>query len=334
MADDPKLQVQPQPDPTPKPGATPSPKPNDPSPKPSDKPDPKPAKKAGSIYEDLGDPEPGEKGAAAWAEDWREQLATDDAGKVDDKQLAVLKRYDSPKAYHKASMAARQRISSGEYRRGMPDPTDTAAVAEWRKENNVPEKADDYPVPLPQGVTFDQLDEGTKAGLNGFREAFHKINLPVAQAEQLMAAANEIAADQAEATAMADANNQDTNEDTLRTDWGASYRPNVKMNFAFLTKEVGAEERDAVLNARTPDGRRLCDIPAFNKFLNNQARLAGSDEFVESDGTTKGGTLEGRRAEIEKIMAADFTKYKAEGLDKEYAGILQKLDDKGKLDKK
>lgn len=283
-----------------------------------------------SIYEQLGEPDPGAKGSATWADDWREQLAIGDDGKVDEKQLNQLKRYATPKDYHKSILGIRQRISSGEYKRAVMPEGDEAALVEWRKENGIPEKPDDYEVPLPAGTDFDSLDEGTKESINGFRSAFHKANLAGPQAKVVTDTIVEIAEKQLEREANADAVAQETLEDGLRADWGSEYRQNLAMNWAHLQQAFG-EESSQIIRARTPDGRRLVDLPSFNKYLNENARANGADVLIRSEDGGRASSVETRIGEIEKIMNTDYNRYLSENLGDEYGKLLAKQEARGKL---
>lgn len=285
-----------------------------------------------SIYADLKEADPGTAGATVFPDNWREQLATGDDGKVDEKQLGILKRYNSPKEYHKSAMAARQRITSGEYRKvGAPPEGDEAALATWREEQGIPKSADGYELPIPQGVEFEKLDENTKASIKGFQEAFHKGNLAAPQAKVVTEAIVSIAEKQLERQAQGDAQNQETCEDALRAELGGEYRTFLATNWAYLEKTYG-DDAAAVLTARTEDGRRLSDIPAFNKAINDAARASGGDiVLTHEDGGAKGGTVEGRIAEIKKIMDTDFNRYQREGLSEEYGKLLARQEARGKL---
>ena len=80
-----------------------------------------------------------------------------------------------------------------------------------------------------------------------------------------------------------------------------------------------------------PDGRRIADVPEFNKKVQEWARAGGGD-ILETGEAGAGTSLEARRAEIKKIMETDYRRYSREGLAKEYEEILGKLESRGKLD--
>lgn len=319
----------------PEPAMTPAPTGSTPNPPPAAASQPAPASKAPaapaatpapkpdgrSIYEVVGETEPGKEGSSAWPTDWRDQLAQG-AGGAD--AAKVLARYQSPADVAKALLAAQQKIRSGEYKRAMPTSDSPEELKAWREEQGIPDSPDGYELPQVQGVDMANLDETTKAGLDIIRTGLHKANLSRDQAATVSQAILELSTRQAEAQAEADAGHMDAVEDALRSEWGADYRRNLNMNGALLSQHFG-DEMNAILTARTPDGMRLADHPGFNKFLNAMARANGSD--VMFDGDVKGGTsIDQRLGQIKQIMETDFNRYLREGLDKEYGQLLEKKE--------
>lgn len=328
--------VQPTPDLKPDSGKTPNPQLNEPNPQKKVEPAPKPgdAKPApareGSIYQDLGVDPPGEHGATTFPDNWREQLATGDDGKIDEAELKRLQRYQSPQAYNKSTKEAARRLRSGEFKRGKPEGDDPAQLAAWRTEQGIPDKPEGYEFPIPGGVTFDKLDPETQENLKGFQQAFHEAELAGPQAVKVSQAIINIAEKSMAAEATKDAQAMETTEDTLRADWGPDYRDNLKISEAHGLKVFG-DDFYAICKSRLPDGRRLGDLPQFHKYMAEQGRLDGSDEHIGGDGGGKGGTLEGRRQELENIMNTDNARYYREGHNVEYRQVLEKLEAKGKL---
>jgi len=282
-------------------------------------PAPKPAAKGTSIYEAIGEPEPGAQGSAAWPENWREQIATatgtPEAGKL-------LERYQTPADMAKALLAAQQKIRSGEYKRAAPKGDSPEELKAWREEQGIPENPDGYQLPQVQGVDLATLDPATKAGLDVLKGGLHEAGLSQDQAGKVSQSLIKLATIQAEATAEADARNMDAIEDTLRSEWGTDYRRNINMNGALLSQHFG-NDMESVLNARMPNGMRLADNPLFNKFLNTMARANGND--VMFDGDVKGGaSVDTHPEQIRQVMRSDINKYYAEGLDKEYGQLIEK----------
>jgi len=277
----------------------------------------KPPAKSGSIYEAVGLEEPGKDGSTAWPANWREEFAGGNA-----EASKALARYQSPADVAKALLAAQQKIRTGEYKRAMPAADNPEEIKAWREEQGIPETPDGYDLPQIDGVDYAKLDEGTKAGLAVLRSGLHAANLNKEQGAIVSKALLDLAAKQTEQQAEADAQRMDAVEDALRAEWGAEYRRNIQMNGALLTQHFG-QDMDAVLTARMPDGTRLADHPAFNKFLNAMARLNGSDVMFSGD--VKGGaSIDSRLEEIRQIMRTNMNEYLSKGLDKEYNQLLEK----------
>lgn len=285
-------------------------------------------KKGSTIFEDVGVDEPGKPGSATWPDTWRESIAESLA---DPKAGEALKRYQSPAELAKALLAAQQKIRSGEYKRAVPLPEDAdeATVKAWREEQGLPPSPDDYKIPTLAGVEYDKLDDNTKAHLGEFKTAFHQANLTQAQSDTVANTIVRVAESQMMQVAEADALNQERLEDTLRAEWGRDYRPNLKTTHAWLSQQFG-DDTDGVLMARMPNGQRLADMPKFLKLMSQAALGSGSDVFVD-EGGAQPLSLEGRRAEIEKIMNTDFSRYQREDMGTEYTKILEELDKRGKL---
>jgi hypothetical protein len=282
-----------------------------------------PVGRQGSIYKDIGDDEPGTGKATAWADNWRETLATGDDGKVDEKQLAMLKRHSTPKAWHNSNMAAQQRIRSGEYKRSAPDnPDDPKAMDAWREENGIPKAPTEYQITAP-GIDIATLDEGSKKNVATIQEAFHKSNLTGDQAKSVSSTLINLANEQLAAQTAADAASRDLIEDALRAEWGKDYRPNLNANIQVMERYFG-DDTDAILTARLPDGRLLSSLPSFNKGINAWARGEGGDIIFDGEGS--GGTsIEGRIKEIEAVMNTSMAKYlQTPGMADEYGALLEK----------
>ena len=286
------------------------------------------APKRGSIFEDVGLDEPNTEGTTTWPDTWRDDMAR---GLEDQKAAEALKRYQSPAEVAKALIAAQQRIRSGEYKRVVPPPegADEATIKAWREEQGLPATPDDYKIPAIAGVDFDNLDDTTKANLSEFKKAFFDGNVPQAAADKVASTLVAVAQRQMEQQATADASNMERLDDDLRATWGRDYKANLKMTHAWMSQQFG-EQTDEVLLARMPNGQRLVDNPAFLKSMAAAARGSGSDVFFD-EGSSHATSLEGRRAEIEKIMNTDFMRYQRENLGDEYSKILSEMEQRGKL---
>ena len=255
-------------------------------------------------------------GKPGWPDDWRAQMANGDA-----RAARLLERYTSPDAIGKALMAAQLRIRSGEVKlRPGPEATDEQR-AQWRLEHGIPETPGGYDVPILLDGRYDELDDFGKASIDAFRGTFHELDMPPEHASRIMTVANEVAMKQMERQAEADAARQEETEDALRADWGADYRKNITLNARFMQDRLG-DGWLSFVTARTPEGMRLADDPKFNRFINQMARAEGGT-VLEAGEAVAGLNVQARIDEIRKIMSTDYPKYKRDGLDAEYARLLQ-----------
>jgi hypothetical protein len=283
-----------------------------------------------SIYDDAGIPEPGKEGSPAWPEDWRDQFVQgiEDPGERE-KALNQMKRYQSPAEVAKANLALRQRISSGEYTRGLPQDATPEQVAEWRAEQGLPEDPSGYELPIAMDGKPEEMTDEQKSVYEGWQGVFHENNVPPALATKLTEYANDVFAAQMEAMAEHDAKAADASEDALRTDWSTEFRNNVQMNNKLLQDSFGEEGAQNLLNARMADGTLVKHSVEVAKFLNKMARESGLSSSWEGGEVVGGQGLLDRKAEIEGIMKTDLAAYQK--LKPEYEQILQKLEGQGKL---
>lgn len=287
--------------------------------------------KRGSIYEDAGVEEPGKEGSTSWPADWREQFVKDIADETErEKALNQMKRFQSPSEVSKAMLTIRQRLSTGEYQRAMPDPSDEAAVREWRSEQGLPEDPSGYELPVADGVKYEDMNDQQKAVYEGWQKVFHENNVKPELARSLTEYANDIYQSQLEALAEWDAQMADKSEDDLRADWGAEFRTNIKMNIAYLNNTLGEDGAKQFLDARLPDGTAVKHSVQIAKMLNDAARGAGLTSTFESGEVVAGQSLLDKKAEIEQLMKTNLSEYNKRK--PEYEDILNKLSARGVID--
>ena len=248
-----------------------------------------------------------------WPEDWRERLAGND-----ETFLRHLKRYSSPVTFAKGFQEREALIRSGKLKRDMPDPSDEKAMSEWRKEQGIPDDPTGYK--LPETVTKRMTDDD-KPLLSAFTDYAHKKGAP----QQVVDVASEWYFDTVEQMAAEraaeDKQATEAAEDELRKNWShAEYKSNMTLGRRFLDSIPGLGADWA--EARLPNGRRLGDVPDFVMWASDMGRdKFGDVTFATADSEARHNS---RRAEIERIMKEDVAKYFRDGLDKEYAEILQR----------
>lgn len=235
-----------------------------------------------------------------WPDDWRKQFAGDD-----DKALKQLDRYQTPADIFKSLRAAQQKISSGEYKKAdLPKDATEEQVAEWRKEQGIPEKAEGYLENLPDGLVIGDDD---KVLVEGFIGDMHAENAPPGivhkaidwyyrNQEQALASQQE-----------ADTAFKASAEDELRSDWGNEYRANLSSAMSLLdtmpTLEDGTAVKDLFMKGRLADGTPIGNHPGVLRWLVNMASESGHSGFIApSDGASRAESVDSEISSIEKTM--------------------------------
>lgn len=257
-----------------------------------------------------GDPPsdpPADEKPAALPDNWRELAA----GENED-QLKLLKRYGSLSGVVKALQEAQNTIRSGKIKRDMPDPKDEKAMAEWRKEQGIPDKPEGYQLPEP--ITKRLVDED-KPILASFTEFAHSKNAPPAFVEMATEWYVNLQEQMAEQISQRDAKAFEEADDALRDNWA---RDEYKGNLQLAKRFWEAAGVEGLSEARLPDGRKLGNIPEFIMWSSDKGRNEFGDVvFSSGDAETK---FNNRKAEIEKIRATDFETY-----EREYAAEYQQI---------
>lgn len=257
---------------------------------------------------------------AALPDNWRE-LGLDGAGlNKEQRERAdkLIKRYGSLGGLVKALVEKDDMIRSGKIKRDMPDPKDEKAMAEWRKDQGIPDDPTGYK--LSDNITKRLVDED-KPLISSFTEFAHAKNLSPAAvdaAAEWYVEMNEKAMEQQTAS---DTTAGEECEDTLRDNWSRDeFKGNLTLAKRFIGDAGGIG--DAWTEARLSDGRKLGSIAEFVMWASDRGREQFGDvTFASADAEAR---HTGRKAEIEKIMKSDINRYWAEGLDKEMTQIVER----------
>ena len=291
--------------------------------------EPKAAEPRKSAWDDDElDPAAAPKAASS---DWRAEAVKGLEGPEAEKQLKFLERYSSVADMAKAVLSIRQKISTGEYQRALPENATEEQIKEHRLERGIPEAPEGYELPLTLDGSVDDMNDDQKAVYSSWQKAFHETGIPVEAASALTSHANKIVEAQLEAQAEHDAATMDRFEDTLRTEMGNEFRMNMKMNAAYLRDKLGSDEMvQSVLNGRMADGTMVKNSVEFAKMVNSMARESGMSGDFETGTVSAMQDTMARKAEIEGFIRSDAAKYTQE-VRQEYAKILEKVGDKGRV---
>lgn len=186
----------------------------------------------------------------------------------DEKMLAELGRYATPKDVNDARRAAAERISKGDIR--APRPADDAPpeqLAEWRKAQGIPEKHTDYKLELKDGLVVGEAD---KPLLDSFLQSQHAKDATPAEVNRSVSWYFEHQAAQIEARDNADAEYRSNQEEILRKDMGADFKRNVRIVNEFLqTAPPGVAEK--IMGGRDHNGRLFAADAGVISWLTNLA---------------------------------------------------------------
>lgn len=254
----------------------------------------------------------------AWPDDWRERVADGD-----DDLAKELSRYGSMKNVVKALREAKATIRSGKLTKPMPDASDEKAMAEWRKEQGIPDDPSGYK--LPDTVTKALTDED-KPVLATFTQFAHKKGLPNSAVEVATEWYVSTMDQIAEQRAAADNEAREAAEDALRKDWAhGEFKANMTLASRAIEAIPGVGKDWAEF--RAADGRRLGDIPEFVAWAADMGRNQFGDvTFANGDSERKHTA---RKAEIEEVMKTNINLYYEKGMDKELQAILDKEAKRG-----
>lgn len=294
--------------------------------------------KGGAAPADPPATPPADPPAAKSLDNWRDLAVgtlPDDASpeqkEEHDKLTKLVKRFNTLPDAVKALREAQRKISSGELKAPLPKNATPEQVAEWRRENGIPEKPEDYKIELPKGAVLGDAD---KPIVDGFVKAMHEKNTPPDVVNAAVAWYVQSQEERLQAMAESDKAYRAAMEDTLREEWGSDFRAN-KDGVEAMVGQWPEEVRKALLTARTGEGF-LIEHPGVMRALADQARQLG---FVGATVVPKGGDLgasvDQEIAAIEKSMFnEDGTKNSAYWKsDKAQARYAQLLETRGRLAK-
>jgi hypothetical protein len=256
---------------------------------------------------------------ADFAADWREKAAGDDKA-----FLNVLKRYADPWAALNWVRTQSLKISAGELRPVLKADASAEEVAEYRKANGLPEKAEGYveKLKLPNGVVTGEAD---KPLLDSFAATAHANNLPQDAFNAIVGWSYENQNRQAAAQAERDQDTRIEAEQKLISSMGADFKPNMNALSAFWRGQPDGII-NTVLGARSPDGRVVGDIPEISTWLAGVARQLNPSSAVLPAGGEQGPkAIESRMREIESKMYVDGQRnpeYFSGPMEKEYRDLI------------
>ena len=267
----------------------------------------------------LTDPGEGKPGAADWPDDWRQKLAGDD-----EKAAKAIARFKSPQDLWKSFSDAQAKIRSGEVKATLPKDATEEQIAEYRKSNGIPDKAEGYLENLPNGLVIG--DEDKELALS-YLERVHGKNASPEIAHEALNWYYEVQEQQIAERSEQDKAYRTEAEDELRAEWGNEYRVNINSIKAFLDSAPEGLS-DLLSGARLSDGTPLAVNPQAMRWLLGMANEANPAGFVApSNGASQIDSVNSEIANIEKMMREDRKSYdKNPEIQKRYLALLEAQD--------
>jgi hypothetical protein len=271
----------------------------------------------------------GQQPKGDWAENWRELLAGEDK-----EDLKTLVRLSSPVDLWKQNKELRRKLSSGEFKKALPENATPEEKAAWRKENGFPENADGYleSLQLPNGMVLGDADKPFVAELAA---AALDTDVPPAAFNGLVTKYYALQEAQAAKQAEEDQAYHDENLAALGKEFGPAFKREVALVNAFVAQYFPPEIASDLLVARGSDGRIIGDNPIFIKALSALAReINPLATLVPGGGADPAKTVNDRLAEIRKFRTENPDKYDADKTmqaeELELIATKQKIEGRGK----
>lgn len=271
-----------------------------------------------------GDPPPAPVVVADWPADWREKLAGDDKG-----FLNQLKRYNSPLDVGQWLRTTAQKIAAGELKpaaSGPPKDATPEQLTAWRKEQNLPVEAGAYVsgLKLKDGVVPGEADKPlleavgnmalgrgyTQDQVNDFVGVYYDLQ------DSLLKQRKEFDGDFAVQSTVA-----------LQQELGNDFKPTMNALRTLWVEQGTPEVQNTILTARTADGRVIGDIPDVVKFLGKIGReLNPAAAILPSGHAANLQSIANRKTEIEGMMYVNGKQnpayYGNEAIQQEYRDLI------------
>lgn len=214
---------------------------------------------------DLGDA--GDKDVsvqADWPTDWKEKFAEEDP-----ELKKWADRFGSVKDALQSGFEAQKKLRSGKKEHSdFPADGTPEEQAQFRKDNGVPEKPEDYKLELSDGMIVGDND---RPYVDAMSKTFHEMNLPDTQVSKILDGYFKM---QEEARTEISEHSRTVAAETvdeLRQEYGADYRANLSKSKAYFNETFGEELASLIMNSQSEDGVPLGNNLEFNRKLVSMA---------------------------------------------------------------
>lgn len=263
--------------------------------------------------------------AMGWPDDWRNRFA---AGSTDlEKELKQVERYESPEQIWKKARELEKKMSSGELRTTLRKDATAQEVAQWRKDNGIPEKPEGYKITMPAGRDAPKEDD---AFLKAFLKSAHDSHYTQGQVDNAIGVFYAEVDRQEKAVGAAEAAAKQATDEKLRAEWGKDYTVNKNMAEALLSRAPSGF-RDRFLNGYLADHTPISASPDAWKWLVQLEReINPASTVLPNIGAATDKGLADRINELKAMMGNKQSAYwkgpKADDLQSEYRALLEQQD--------
>lgn len=227
-----------------------------------------------------------------WPADWRDKLASGDVN-----VLKRLERFGAPTDVWRSFRALEQKMSSGEVRANLPENSPPEVIAQWRKDNGIPDSPAGYDIKDLSVNAADKIPES-------FAKFAHDKNWSPAQLKDALTFRKAEIERISKANQEADAADRQKTEDIYRNEWGQDYRLNTSLVQGLLdaTGTSDAMKQDLLETMKLN--------PDIGKWLVTMARVYNPVATVLPNiGSNVASQVDDRLNELNKLMGNRTSEY-------------------------
>lgn len=253
---------------------------------------------------------------ATLPDDWRNQLAGDNEGRLND-----LSRYTSLDKFIESAFEAKDKIRKNEVSTGLPENATDEQLAAYREANGVPAEPGEYKIELQDGLELSDMDLEVMEGVQKIAHEYNISNEALSALTNMHLQGREA---QIEAMEAQDGIDKMEAEKLLRENWKAEFDMNMGATVGLLSR-LPEDIRDEILMGRTASGKGLMNTPEFVQLLADVALELNPGYTLPGGGENQFAAADEIIAKVQKIFeegreAKDY--YKDEALQKQYEQAL------------
>jgi hypothetical protein len=219
---------------------------------------------------------------------------------------ARLARMRGPEDLLTAYRSLEQQMSSGAYKKALPTRYTDQELAEYKRANGIPDKAEDYDTALGNGIVWGEAD---KPHIDNFTKYALENNMTPDEVKKGLGWWASYQNDLVAQVETNDEQNATQGRIQLRSMWGADQPKNL--NFIKTKLDgYGPTFFNDLMNARLDSGVRFGDNPQMLNMLLEQLNQADPyGRELPGGGVDAGKTLDAELAELNVLMADKSSRY-------------------------